>query len=87
MIKQRKNLSVTVKQRIYDIVKRKINYKVQCINSKINKIIANIQKYTHGQFNKAFVKLYQYSTPFVIISIFSCLLFDKRRINSSKEEL
>lgn len=82
VIKQKRNLPVTVKQRIYNIVKGKVSYKVRLINSKINKVIANIQKYTHDQFHKAFVKLYQYSAPFVILSIFSCFLLDKKRINS-----
>lgn len=85
IIKQKENLPASVKQHIYDTVNTKVNRKVQHINSEINKKIANIKQYTHNQFNKAFVKLYRYSTPFVIISIFSYLLFDKKRIDSSKE--
>lgn len=85
IIKQKENLPTSVKQHIYDTVNTKVNRKVQHINSEINEKIANIKQYTHDQFNKAFVKLYRYSTPFVIISIFSYLLFDKKRIDSSKE--
>ena len=85
IIKQKENLPASVKQHIYDTVNTKVNRKVQHINSEINEKIANIKQYTHDQFNKAFVKLYRYSTPFVIISIFSYLLFDKKRIDSSKE--
>lgn len=85
IIKQKGNLPVPVKQHIYDTVNNKVNRKVRHINSEINEKIANIKRYTHNQFNKAFVKLYRYSTPFVIISMFSYLLFDKKRTDSSKE--
>lgn len=85
VIQGKDNLPVIVKHQIYNSVVNKVNLKIKDINSQINKKITNIKQYTHNQFNKAFVKLYRYSTPFVFLSIFSFLLFDKKRIDSSKE--
>ena len=85
VIQGKDNLPIIVKHQIYNSVVNKVNLKIKDINSQINKKITNIKQYTHNQFNKAFVKLYRYSTPFVFLSIFSFLLFDKKRIDSSKE--
>lgn len=85
VIKQKGNLPTPVKQHIYNTVNTKVNHKIQHINNEINETIVNIKQYAHKQFNKAFVKLYKYSVPFVALSILSYLLFDKKRIDSSKE--
>ncbi|WP_019805773.1 DHA2 family efflux MFS transporter permease subunit [Streptococcus mutans] len=66
------------KQEIYKKVKASVEKKLETINKQINKAIKHIKDYSRKRYTKAFTKLYSYSIIFIILAIFSSLLFPRK---------
>ncbi|BAH87534.1 DHA2 family efflux MFS transporter permease subunit [Streptococcus mutans] len=66
------------KQEIYKKVKASVEKKLATINKQINKAIKHIKDYSRKRYTKAFTKLYSYSIIFIILAIFSSLLFPRK---------
>lgn len=66
------------KQEIYKKVKASVEKKLATINKQINKAIKHIKDYARKRYTKAFTKLYSYSIIFIILAIFSSLLFPRK---------
>ncbi|MDT9501351.1 DHA2 family efflux MFS transporter permease subunit [Streptococcus mutans] len=66
------------KQEIYKKVKASVEKKLATINKQINKAIKHIKDYSKKRYTKAFTKLYSYSIIFIILAIFSSLLFPRK---------
>lgn len=66
------------KQEIYKKVKASVEKKLATINKQINKAIKHIKDYSRKRYTKVFTKLYSYSIIFIILAIFSSLLFPRK---------
>lgn len=66
------------KQEIYKKVKASVEKKLATINKQTNKAIKHIKDYSRKRYTKAFTKLYSYSIIFIVLAIFSSLLFPRK---------
>lgn len=66
------------KQAIYGKVKSRVSQKLTKINKQINAAVKHIKNYSVERYTKAFTKLYGYSIGFIILAIFSSLLFPRK---------
>ncbi|MBB1079747.1 MFS transporter [Limosilactobacillus sp. STM2_1] len=82
LTKQPTSISEVAKQQIYIQVKSKVNLKLKAINKNINATITKIKSFSINEYGKAFTKLYSYSIIFVLLSIFTCLLFPRKVKNN-----
>ncbi len=73
------NLPQAQKQGIYQKVKSSVDKKLAKINKQINTAVKHIKDYSIKRYTKAFTKLYSYSTGFIILTVFSSLLFPRKR--------
>ncbi|UQS82212.1 MFS transporter [Bombilactobacillus folatiphilus] len=85
VIQQQPNLPPQQAAVIKQQVRKKVLQRVTKLNAQINHVIQKIKNYALSQHNKAFIKLYSSSIIFVAISIFSFLLFPKKKDSSGNK--
>ncbi|WP_166667225.1 MFS transporter [Companilactobacillus nuruki] len=71
-------LPIAVQQKIHEQVKTKVQRKVITTNTTLRKLTRNIRSYLHNHLTNAFLNLYKFELPFVLASIFSIMIFERK---------
>ena len=71
-------LPTVVQQEIHKQVQIKVQDKVATMNVILKKLTKSIRLYLHNHLTDAFLKLYRFELPFVLISIFSIMIFERK---------
>lgn len=74
----RVQLPTVVQQEIHKQVQIKVQDKVATMNVILKKLTKSIRLYLHNHLTDAFLKLYRFELPFVLISIFSIMIFERK---------
>lgn len=71
-------LPVAVQQRIHEQVQVKVQSKVTTTNATLRKLTRNIRSHLHNRLTDAFLNLYKFELPFILISILSIMIFERK---------